>query len=457
MRTIELTWIGLTGSALLIGACSAGGEPSGGEITGGNGGTSTGGTLSVGGASPSGGTGGGTGGTGGALIGQGGALSVGGATAAMGGDGGMAICNKLDVVPTEEVPTVAIVVDNSSSMYEPREELFDRLYDALMNPTTGAIRPLEEKVRFGFASFRSPDETRVPESDESCAQITTVPYALNNFATIDTTYQAVGADGRRPDGCGTTPNEPNCGETDWETPTGHALTRVAADLGMFTPDTPGRKYILFVTDGTPNTCMVPNPNCGQDLALKAVQDAYTAGIGTFVIGIGNIVRDNPGCNTTSMRCGEDHLQDVANAGAGQPVEPPPMNYWYEQCSTQHSGTNPGTPAATYAASAAGGTAEYYTATTAEELRIALSGLLTSVISCTVEMDAIVTGDPAQGTVKVGGTPVGYNDADGWVLDMTTKYNVTLQGAACETFKSGAELNIEFPCDPVTMKPIAEPR
>jgi hypothetical protein len=77
----------------------------------------------------------------------------------------------------------------------------------------------------------------------------------------------------------------------------------------------------------------------------------------------------------------------------------------------------------------------------------LTGLLANVISCTVEMDAKVTGNPALGTVTVGGTPVSYADPNGWSLDMTTLYNVTLEGAACDTFKGGAELHISFPCDP----------
>jgi hypothetical protein len=388
-----------------------------------------------------------------AMAGAGGSVGATGGTAGAatgaGGAGGAGICQELSVVPTPQVPLVAIVVDNSSSMYEPREELFDRLFDALMNETTGAIKPLETKVRFGFSSFRSPDETRVPETDDSCAEIVSVPYALDNFAAIKERYEQVGLDARHPTGCGATPNAAGCGQTDWETPTGHSLRRIAADLAAVPADPPGsRKYMLFVTDGTPNTCMVPNPNCGQDLALKTIQDAYAAGIGTYVVGIGNITRDNPGCTLASMRCGEDHLQDVANAGTGQPVAPPPMSYWYEQCPAQASGTNPGTAQAVYAADAtAAGTAPFYTATTAEELRTALTALLSDVISCTVELDATVTGNPALGTVTVGGTPVSYADPDGWTLDMTTLYNVTLQGAACDTFKGGAVLDIKFPCDP----------
>ncbi|HVR20156.1 MAG TPA: vWA domain-containing protein, partial [Polyangiaceae bacterium] len=353
----------------------------------------------------------------------------------------------LTVVPTPQVPTVAIVVDNSSSMYEPRAELWDRLYDAMMNPTTGAIKPLEGKVRFGFSSFRSPQSTSVPETNDACAQIVNVPYALDNFDEINTVYQGVGLDGRRPAGCGATPNASGCGETSWETPTGHSLRRIAAALGTFTADPPGKKYMLFVTDGTPNTCQVANPNCGQDLALKAIQDAQAAGIGTFVIGIGDILATNSGCNTGSMRCGRDHLQDIANAGAGQPVAPPPMAYWYEQCATIQSGTSPGTPVATYAASGqTPGTATYYTAMSAAELRTALTTLLTDVVSCTIELDATVnaTADPGLARVTLAGTAVPYNTADGWILE-TTRDKITLQGAACVTFRGGASVNVVFPC------------
>src|SRR4029453_437843 len=112
----------------------------------------------------------------------------------------------------------------------------------------------------------------------------------DNYDEINAVYQSVGQDGRHAAGCGATPTAPNCSNTPgWETPTGHALRRIATDLGAFTADPPGKKYMLFVTDGTPNTCLVANPNCGQDLALKTMQDAYTAGIGTFVVGIGDIL------------------------------------------------------------------------------------------------------------------------------------------------------------------------
>jgi hypothetical protein len=408
------------------------------------------GASTTGGAAAGGASGAGATTTGGAAgDGNGGAAGAGAVPA--GGDagmGGQVACQDLTVVPTPEVPTVAIVVDNSSTMYEPSPAtIWDPLYEALMNPMTGVILPLEGKVRFGFSTFRSPDHTMVPETDDSCAEMTNVPYALNNYEEIDTVYKSVGLDGRRPQGCGATPNAQGCGETQWDTPSGHALRRVATALGAFTADPPGKKYMLLVTDGTPNTCLIEDPNCGQDQVLKSVQDAYAAGIGTFVIGVGRIAGMEMFCDPSAMRCGTDHLQDVANAGSGQPVAAPPMSYWYLQCATLQSGTNPGTPQAAYvAAGETPGTATYYTATTAAELRAALTTLLTNVVSCTIQLDATVnaTADPALARITVDGTAVPYNTADGWILE-PTRDKVTLQGAACMTFRGGASVNVVFPC------------
>jgi hypothetical protein len=172
------------------------------------------------------------------------------------------------------------------------------------------------------------------------------------------------------------------------------------------------------------------------------------------MGIGDIVaQPNAGC-PTSARCGQLHLQDLANAGVGAPVQPTPGcdDPLASGCTFKHEQCNIGqTLKATYTPdSPPVGTpfsVDTRNADATTELVSTLTGLLANVISCTVEMDARVTGNPALGTVTVGGNPVTYGDIDGWALDMTTLYNVTLQGAACETFKGGAELHIAFPCDP----------
>jgi hypothetical protein len=347
-----------------------------------------------------------------------------------GGAGGASICGELSVTPKPVVPTVLILVDNSSSMFEPRAELWDVLYASLMDPTMGVVKPLEDQVRFGFASYKGLSPTATG-NDPACATITSVPYGLNNFQKIDEVYRMLG----------TGPI------TKWETPTGFAIDQVSAELAALMPDPPGPKYILLVTDGNPNICQLADPQCGQDIAIKAVQDAKAKGIGTFAIGIGEIAGS---CDTQAGRCGVQHLQDIANAGQGLPVEPPPDAFLNQPCANFYNRALQ----ATYAAVGQGAMAPYFTATSGAQLKTALEELLKSVVSCTFDMDAIVTGNPALGKVAVGGTPISYNTVDGWRLE-TNKYQVTLQGAACETFKTGSvDVHITFPCDPVTGLPIA---
>ncbi|MFO7179198.1 MAG: vWA domain-containing protein [Pseudomonadota bacterium] len=355
-----------------------------------------------------------------------------------GGSAGAApICSELSVVPKPVVPSVMIVVDNSSSMFEPRAELWDRLYTTLMDPGTGVVKALEEQVRFGFASFKGSNQP-YPETDPRCAEITSVDIDLNNHAAIDAVYAELG-----------TAWMPGL---KWETPTGHAITRIAAELAEYMPDPPGPKYILLVTDGNPNTCQILDPQCGQDASVAAVQKAYELGIGTFVIGIGDIVTMNTGCVPQQMRCGVAHLQDLANAGTGQPVEAPPNEYQFQQCVTMLGGLQ-----ATYATTEEPGTAPYFTATSAEELKLAIENLLKQVASCTFDMDVEVRGRASLGQVSVGNQQVPYNDPDGWRLE-SNRYQVTLLGAACELFRTGEhELKISFPCDPDTGEPVAVKR
>jgi hypothetical protein len=409
MRATKLFGLGL----LTLIACSSEGKDrpevgTGGGISIGSGGASTG----SGGASSN--------HTGGSIV-----ISMGG-----GPVGGRMGCNDLTVVPKPVTPTVLLLVDNSSSMFDTPQANppWPVLYSALMDATMGVVAPLQDKVRFGFASYKGSTMVTM-ETDPTCATITSVPYALNNFAAIDTVYKQL-----------STQFMPG---TKWETPTGHAVNRVAADLAAFQADPPGPKYILLVTDGNPNTCQVVDPQCGSDLSIKAVQDAKAQGIGTFAIGIGDLITGNTGCEPAWGRCGRDHLQDIANAGAGLPVQAPPEQYVWQSCADRYGRVLQGSYAA---AGATPGAAPYFTATNRAELKTALQGLLNSVLSCTFDMNATVTGNPALGSVAVGATPAPYNDANGWRLE-DNKFQVTLQGSACTAFKAGGtELHISFPCD-----------
>lgn len=395
------------GSLLLIAACSAGAEP--GSSGAGSGNSSTAGTT---------------------IVPSAGSANLGGTTGIpidpTSGSGGRESCNELTIVPEPVTPTVMVLVDNSSSMFEPRESLWDLLYSTLMDPTNGVVKSLESKVRFGFASYRG-SPAGVMETDPTCAEIRSVPYSLDNHQAIDTLYRQLGTEWTQ--------------GVKWETPTGHAISRVAAELHAYEASPPGPKYILLVTDGDPNTCQVVDPQCGQDLSIRAVQDAHALGIKTLVVGIGSIIAGNPGCEARWGRCGPLHLQDLANAGNGLGVAEPPMEFIYQSCADRYGRVLQG------AYSPTPGMEPFYTATTADQLKSSLSGLLTGVLSCTVEMNAIVNGDPALGKVTVGGQEVPFQDTNGWALE-ANRYGVTLQGAACERFKTlmpGEKLDIWFPC------------
>lgn len=421
-------------STLAIAACSAGGgnTDTGLDETGGTGGTgipATGGTGaggSTGGTSP-------RGGSGGTIV-----VTMGG-TGTSGSAGGPMLCAGTEVQSKPVVPTVMMLVDNSSSMFMPRETLWDALYTALMSPG-GPVEDLQSKIRFGFASYKGFLGTS--EEDPACAEIESVPYALDNYGAINTLYTELGTQW--------TGNNQK-----WETPTGHAIGRVAADLAALQTDPPGPKYILLVTDGNPNTCQVIDPQCGQDFTIKAAQDAYAAGVGTIPLGLGDIVEQpDDGC-PHSARCGELHLQDIANAGKGLPVEAPAPELVYEQCNDKVGKVLLGTYSSTTPVAE---NAPYFTASTAETLAAQLTTLLNSVVSCTLDMDAIVTGNPMNSEVLLNGSPIAFGDTvAGWTLE-ENKYQVTLQGTACTTLQTpGSTVSIKFFCDPVTGEPITEPR
>jgi hypothetical protein len=417
------------GSALGCSASDASNRPG---LTEGDGGSSA-----QGGNSGSNGATSGTGNHGGtSMIELGGS---GGATS--GGSGSAPVCNALTATSTLIVPTVLLLVDNSSSMFQQNGSTvtaWSLLYDALMDPKDGVVKSLASQIRFGFTSYKG--FTASGEADPSCATMTpsTPSFALENYDAINTVYSMLGSENH---------------DTKWETPTGHAISVVTPALAAFSADPPGPKYILLVTDGNPNTCKTSDPQCGQDRTIAAVQSAKAQGIGTFVIGIGDIVTNpNSGCTAGKMRCGNDHLQDVANAGVGLPVQAPPDDYKYERCIAEEGGT---LTAAYAAAGETPGTAEYFATNDAAELSKNLSQVLFGVASCTFDLDAVVTGDPTRSNVTLDGAPLTYGE--GWALEMN-KYQVTLQGSACDTYRSAPDhvVSIEFLCDEMGM-PVAEPR
>lgn len=185
---------------------------------------------------------------------------------------------------------------------------------------------------------------------------------------------------------------------DSDTPTAESVT-AAAQMLATQATMVGPKAIILATDGEPDTCADPDAHnqASKDLSEAAVQAAYDMGIQTYVISVGDEVSD-------------EHLQDLANAGVG--VE---------------SG------------------AEFYKALNADALADAFNSIIYGALPCEFELNGtVVDGGAGQGSVVVGGTAAVLGDPNGW--DLPTSNTVVLNGTACEAAKTGALIEIDFPCE-----------
>jgi len=359
-------------------------------------------------------------------------------------------CATLSVQTVELVATVDLLVDTSGSMFKAPAPFWTPLYNALMDPTNGVVKQLQATTRFGFTSYTGVG------TGAMCPILQKVPYALNNYDAINKMYGGIAA---------TYNSQP------WETPTHAAIDAAAADLVAFKPTPDGPKFILLVTDGAPDTCWANNPQCGQDAAIKAAQDAYAKGITTYVLGIGSVLADPKADGCQVGRCGVDYLQDVANAGAGLPVEPyadTDMQYFYSSCISQ-SPTKALT--ATYAATGGGGKAPFSTvngAGTAADVTPLVNAIKQALVqtrSCTFAMTATlptgtttgvkITTNAEKGKFAYNGNPIAYNDPNGWTLS-ADQTGITLNGTSCDSWRTaGGTLTGSFPCE-VTFDEVPPP-
>lgn len=298
---------------------------------------------------------------------------VGGNTSgSAGGTGEGGSCADITIEFEPVIPTVLLLIDQSGSMSEDfgNDSRWDALYDTLMDTNGGVVTTLQGNVRFGLALYTG---------GNSCPTIRDVPLALDNRDAIDAVYAPEGPDG--------------------DTPTGDSIQAVLPGVVAFAE--PGPKYIVLCTDGEPDTCEDGDAD-GRPESLAAAQATFAAGIGMFVISVGSDV-------------GEDHLQDMANAGAGLPV---------------------------------GGAenAQFWQALDAAGLADAFDTIINGVRSCILTVNGEI--DPAkacEGVVTIDGVEIPCNDPNGWVLNSPTE--IELQGEACETIQNGDHVvEATFPCD-----------
>lgn len=356
------------------------------------------------------------------------------------------VCNSKDVQFESLTPTVMILVDRSTSMFRsdlangssPMFGTFPDRWEAVRDALSG-LSQFSGDVAFSLATFTGlfDQETQALISCPEMEHLDMVP-ATDNFdqilAALPPSAEAI-------------PPGPS------ETPTGEAVT--AAYEALAALESAGNKYILLVTDGEPDTCTKPNPQCGQDPAIGAVQAAYAAGVSTYVIGLGD-------------DAGEKFLNDVAHAGQGLEVAPPPddklfcisdelrlrgetepPDFYQDGWRDVAAGTYADTPI-TYADTL------YYQPGDSDALRQAMSGLVAGVRSCDFEMDTAVDRSRADlGAVRMDhgdGTAddLVYGAPDGWMLDPDNDYTVVVTGAACDAIQADTSgslsLRIEFPCE-----------
>jgi hypothetical protein len=178
------------------------------------------------------------------------------------------------------------------------------------------------------------------------------------------------------------------------TPTHTSMTGALSYYQSAAPNPSGR-YAILATDGQPNCGNVNDPNDPTvNESIAAVQTLAAAGVSTYVLGFGDTVVSNP---TT--------LQLMAQAG---------------------------------------GTGNYYAATSPAQLEAALDAIVgqISVPPCTVGLQE-VPADPNRIGVSFDGVAVprspGHND--GWDYDAGTN-SVTLYGAACDELQSGSVSSVE---------------
>ena len=339
----------------------------------------------------------------------------------LGGGGGMGggeneDCIEVEVTFEPEIPNVVLLIDQSASMTgddriqeaidsgayvgwdcEPNENWrWNVVRNVLLNPETGIVKPLEDKVRFGLTTYSSEDGFG-SSGDQTCPLLTEVDIAFDNHQAMLDAFQ--------------------CNDLVNDTPTRESLTATAEKLAA--ADLDGPKVIVLATDGAPDTCECDDwgPGNGDvcDTDVEYMGMTYTAAqYEQILVALeAGRIHDELGITIEVINIGEanlkGHLDSVAAYGgavSGESID----------------GTNP------------------------VALNDAFQSIIDGVRSCVIDLDGKITkGSEDTGTVTLDGEELEYNGDDGWVVLGPSQ--IELVGAACEKIKSGDhDIDVNFPCD-----------
>jgi hypothetical protein len=302
------------------------------------------------------------------------------------GDGGGSECPDATVRASRVTPTVMLLVDQSSSMNDPfggDGTRWNVLRDFLLEQPNGLIADLQSQVRFGFALYSATSGGSDPTPIGECPMITSVQPALDNYDAISAIYAPA--------------------DVIEDTPTGDSIDAVIDSLDLSNnPDVQNDPVVLILaTDGEPDRCEELDPQNGQEEAIAAASRAFSMGVRTFIISVGDEVSD-------------EHQQDMANAGLGR---------------------GPGDA-----------DAEYWEVGDDASLRDALMEIVSAQLGCEVQLSgSVASGDACEGTVELNGDKLECDDENGW--ELSTPRTIRLLGSACDTLKTDPNvvLEVTFPC------------
>ena len=301
-------------------------------------------------------------------------------------------CNDFALNFEPQTPTVYLLVDRSGSMKT--EGFWIPLRDGLLP----AVQELQADVRFGFGTYTSTMASQCVAPTSVVDDLGTI--GENNYQLIADKYNAY--------------PEPDGGDT----PTPAALAE-AKEILLADPS-PGKRYIVLVTDGNPDFCDNGNAICRQDVTIAALQETAAAGIETIVFGL----------EAKMYPIDAGVMTSFANAGAGLPVDWSAGLPIAEQGgNTQISNECQGVAAGTY--SEPGGTAEAFLGASPEELVASLKEKVSGLKSCTIEFNFEVK-DATTGEIFVH-DEVNPIPQDQWRMNTPTE--IELLGDACTQWQS----------------------